>query len=98
MSSPHPDEEPRPQDAPTEPTRPVPATPEQRATPSTHEQSAGDQSVGGQPGDGQPGGAQPATQHTEPLPRSPYLPFDTLGGHGQAPGPTWRTSGCIGQV
>lgn len=88
MSSPHPDEEPRPQDAPTEPTRPVPATPEQRATPSTHEQSAGDQSVGGQPGDGQPGGAQPATQHTEPLPRSPYLPFDTLGGHGQAPGPT----------
>lgn len=87
MSSPHPGEKPRPQDAPTEPTRPVPAMPEQRATPSAHEQSAGDQSVGGQPG-GQPGGAQPATQHTEPLPRSPYLPFDTLGGHGQAPGPT----------
>lgn len=87
MSSPHPGEKPRPQDAPTEPTRPVTAMPEQRATPSAHEQSAGDQSVGGQPG-GQPGGAQPATQHTEPLPRSPYLPFDTLGGHGQAPGPT----------
>ncbi|MFX4285573.1 trypsin-like peptidase domain-containing protein [Janibacter sp. G349] len=76
MSSPHPGEEPRPQDAPTEPTRPVPATPEQRATPSAHEQSAG----------GQVGAGQPATQHTEPLPRSPYLPFDSLGGHGQAPG------------
>ena len=78
MSSPHLGEEPRPQDAPTEPTRPVPATPEHRATPSAHEQSAGSQ----------PAGGQPATQHTEPLPRSPYLPFDSLGGQGPAPGPT----------